>query len=100
MDFLILLLMNIVYGIKNGGYVFREGNILKILINAIYETLLSKNNVISIYKREQIKKNPFTNITINYWKSLKPFLVSYNKYGNPSINFSNAENIISKIKVK
>jgi len=74
---------------KNGGYLIRKGNKIKILLRAIYLTLLSKKSIISTYLREQIKKRPINYIMNDYWKSLKPFLFSSYKYGNPSISLKN-----------
>ena len=72
---------------KDGGYVFRKGNISKILFRAIYHTILSNSCLTSVYKREQIKKTKLPHFIINYCKSIKTFLNSTNKYGMPSINY-------------
>lgn len=82
---------------KNGGYLFREGsNSMLRLLRAIYSTTV-QNGIQSVYLKGKLRQMPLQMLK-NYGKILKKFCGSPIKYGSPSINFKEAQELINKIK--
>ena len=81
---------------KDGGFMFREGNSLPLLLfRAFYVTALCKTCINAIYRRQRLRRSP--KALKNYIKLLKYFCSSFTKYGSPSFSLEKAKFFVKQI---
>jgi len=82
---------------KDGGYMFREGlGLPLLLLRAFYLTALCNSSITAIYQRQKLRR--FPNAFKNYGKLLKYFCRPFTKYGSPSFSLEHAKFLIKEIR--
>jgi len=81
---------------KDGGYLFRRGASLPLLIlRAFHLTMLSNSSLTAVYQRQRMRKFPST--LKNYGKLLTHFCRVSTKYGSPNFSLKQAKIFINRI---
>lgn len=82
---------------KNGGYLFRGGaNLLLRLLRTIHLTT-SFDSIESVYLKGKLRQMPLQMLR-NYVEILKIFCSSSMRYGSPSFDFKDAQELIKEVK--